>query len=331
MRIYLAPMEGVMDHPMRAFYARLGGIDLAVTEFLRISESRLPDACFLACCPEIERPLAIPVRLQLLGSDPERLAEHAARAAALGAIGIDLNFGCPAKTVNKSRGGACLLQEPELLYRIARAVRRAVAPEIAVTAKMRLGYKDRDDYHETAPALEAGGISELVVHGRSKEDGYQPPAYWHLIAKVRECVSIPVIANGEIWTVEDALRCQAESGCRDIMIGRGLLARPDLALAIRARWAGEDYRAQSFHTLLPGIWNYHLQTLETGSAKSLGNRLKQWLSYLQYTYADAKVLFEQIKRHREQPLFEAAYQTMLHKTASQPESPAALHTPSARP
>ena len=318
MRIFLAPMEGVVEHHLRKLYCTFGGVDVAVTEFVRVSISRLPDRVLHRLCPEMVEPIAIPVRLQLLGSEPELLAEHAARAAELGAIGIDLNFGCPAKTVNKSRGGACLLLEPRLLNDIATAVRNAVPSQIPVTAKMRLGYHAREGYIDNAQALASGGISELFVHGRSKEDGYKPPAYWGAIGEIQQALTIPVIANGEIWTPDDALQCLQESGCQDIMIGRGLLARPDLARAIKAKIAGEHYDYLSWQQLLPSIWHYHCKTLETYPAKYAGNRLKQWLMYLERTYPEAKLFFNAIKREREAEAMEAIYQQYAsdHKSLS---------------
>ncbi len=312
MRIFLAPMEGVVDHNIRALYSALGGIDMAVTEFVRVSNSHLPDAVFHRLCPEINSPINTPVRVQLLGSEPAMLASHASRIAALGAIGIDLNFGCPAKTVNRSRGGACLLQEPHLLHDIATAVRQAVPSHIPVTAKMRLGFNAREGYIDTAQALAGGGIQELFVHGRSKVDGYKPPAYWGAIGEVREAINIPVIANGEMWTPEDIAQCMAESGCSDIMLGRGLLARPDLAIAGKQHMKGEPYTFMSWQCILPKVWHYHQKTLAQCPPKYTGNRLKQWLMYLQRTYPEAKVFFEAVKRlrtaHELQTVYDNYYQ-----------------------
>lgn len=308
MRIFLAPMEGVVDHNIRQLYSSLGGIDAAVTEFVRVSNSRLPDAVFHRLCPELNSPIAIPVRVQLLGSDPENLAEHAQRVAELGAVGIDLNFGCPAKTVNKSRGGACLLQEPKLLNEIASAVRAAVPKSTPVTAKMRLGFNAREGYLDTAQALSDGGISELFVHGRSKVDGYKPPAYWGAIGEIRQTLNIPVIANGEMWTPADVAQCIRESGCTDIMLGRGLLATPDLALAIKEERQGTNYQFLSWYQILPQVWQYHLSTLQSYDPKYAGNRLKQWLMYLQSRYSEAKTFFETIKRLRTADDLAAAYQ-----------------------
>lgn len=291
-------MEGVVDHNIRRLYGAIGGVDFAVTEFMRVSINHLPERVFHQLCPELTAPINIPVRLQLLGSDPVLLAAHAMRAAQLGAVGIDLNFGCPAKTVNKSRGGACLLQEPELLYAIAKAVRAAVPAATPVTAKMRLGFHARSGYIENAVALAEGGINELFVHGRSKVDSYTPPAYWGPIGEIREALNIPVIANGEIWTVEDALKCRDESGCTDLMLGRGLLATPDLACAIKSRLSGNAYEPWPWPRVLAAVWQYHLATLNSYDLRYAGNRLKQWLMYLQRSYSGAGQFFEMVKRER---------------------------------
>lgn len=308
MRLFLAPMEGVVDAGLREVYASLGGVDIFVTEFIRVTETLLPHKIFTRYCPELLTPLPIPVRVQLLGSEPEWLARNAQRAAELGACAIDLNFGCPAKTVNRHRGGACLLQEPETLYSIVSAVRAAVPATIPVTAKMRLGFNAREGYRENAQAMAAAGAAEIIVHARSKADGYHPPAYWPAIGEIREALRIPVIANGEIWSVQDFLQCREESGCEDFMLGRGLLAQPDLALAIKACAAGRDYQPLAWQEVLDRVWGYHRHTLEHSSGRYLGNRLKQWLMYLQRQYPAAQDLFEQIKRLREVAPLEEAYQ-----------------------
>ena len=238
--LLLAPMEGLLDHALREVLTAVGGVDRCVSEFIRITDMLMPDRVFTRIVPELlngGRTLAgVPVRPQLLGSDPNCLAENAAKLAALGPDGIDLNFGCPAKVVNRHGGGATLLQDPELLFRIAQAVRRAVPAGLPVSAKMRLGVADASRARECALALAGGGASELVVHARTKADGYRPPAYWEHIPAIREAVKIPVIANGEIWTPDDAERCRRVTGCDGLMLGRGIVADPGLGLAIH------DYR-----------------------------------------------------------------------------------------
>ena len=113
-------------------------------------------------------------------------------------------------------------------------MRAAVPAAIPVTAKMRLGYEDSDQALDCARALAAGGAAQLVVHARTKADAYRPPAYWEWVARIQEVVALPVYANGEIWSVDDWRRCRAVSGVEDFMLGRGLVARPDLALQIAA-------------------------------------------------------------------------------------------------
>lgn len=128
--LVLAPMEGVADYWLRQILTQVGGYDWCVTEFVRVSGRLLPPSVFYRWCPELKQDAktlsGTPVHVQLLGSDPACMAENAARAVELGAPAIDLNFGCPAKTVNRHSGGAVILDTPELLYRITHAVRQAV-------------------------------------------------------------------------------------------------------------------------------------------------------------------------------------------------------------
>ena len=228
MQIALAPMEGLVDDILRDVLTRVGGLDWCVTEFIRVNSQLLPPAVFLRHAPELAHGsrtrAGTSMRVQLLGSDPAALADNAALACTLGAPVIDLNFGCPAKTVNKSRGGAVLLKEPDLLHTIVEAVRRAVPAAIPVTAKMRLGYDSTDAALRCAQALAGGGAAQIVVHARTKTDGYKPPAHWEWIARVQDAVRVPVFANGEIWDLDDWRRCRAVCGVEDIMLGRGLIA-----------------------------------------------------------------------------------------------------------
>jgi len=241
MTIILAPMEGLLDFVLRDILTRVGGIDRCVSEFIRITDQLLPERVFTRIVPELHtggRTLAgVPVRAQLLGADPVCVAENAARLAGLGPAGIDLNFGCPAKVVNRHGGGAALLDEPETIAAIVSAVRRAVPAHIPVSAKMRLGYSDDSRALECALAIAGGGADELVVHARTKAQAYRPPAYWERIADICAVVRIPVVANGDIWTVADAHRCRELSGCDRLMLGRGAVTDPGLALALKAEMA----------------------------------------------------------------------------------------------
>jgi tRNA-dihydrouridine synthase C len=236
-------MEGLLDCVLRDVLTRIGGIDRCVSEFIRITNTLLPERAYLRVVPELAHggrtPAGVPVRPQLLGSDPYCLADNAARVAGMGCDGVDLNFGCPAKVVNRHGGGAALLQDPELLWRIVSAVRRAVPAHQMVSAKMRLGFLDDSRAVECAQALQEGGAGEIVVHARTRADAYRPPAYWSRIADIRAAIHTPLVANGEIWNTEDAARARRESGCMDVMLGRGIVTDPGLGRSLRALDAGE--------------------------------------------------------------------------------------------
>lgn len=310
MRIMLAPMEGVTDFHLRKILTGIGGYDRCVTEFLRVTDHLYPDRVFYKSCPELKSggvtASGTPVYLQLLGSDAHALAQNAVRAVQLGAPGIDLNFGCPAKTVNRHGGGSALLRSPETVANIVQSVRDAVDPEIPVTAKMRLGFYDSSRVVETAALIEQAGATELCVHARTRTDGYRPPAHWEQVRDVSRELSIPIIINGEIWSVRDAQLARSDSECIDLMLGRGALSVPDLALHLLA------HEPPVSHSQTGGDRNYQpvswqgvvelLQTLLESAAefppRYAGNRTKQWLSYLKRGYPEATELFERIKRLR---------------------------------
>ena len=312
--IWLAPMEGLLDHGLRDTLTRVGGIDLCVSEFIRVTDTVLPHRAFTRVVPELlnrsRTPAGVPVRVQLLGSDPACLADNAQSLAELQPAGIDLNFGCPAKTVNRHRGGAVLLQEPELVGRIVAEVRRAVPAHIPVSAKMRLGYEDDALAEDCALAIEAGGASDLVVHARTKVHGYKPPAYWDRIADIRQCVKLPMVANGEIWSVEDAQRCREVTGCGRLMIGRGLVSDPGLALAIgevmRQASSGAAVPWSVIRGLLPGFWQNICSRV---AARHRAGRLKQWLHYLRRTYPEAQQAFDELRREHDSARIEAWLKT----------------------
>ncbi|MFC6673486.1 tRNA dihydrouridine synthase [Marinobacterium aestuariivivens] len=304
MKIILAPMEGVVDPVMRDVLTRIGGIDLCVTEFVRISDRLLPEHVFHKLAPELSRggrtEAGVPVVVQLLGSEPQLMAENAVRAAELGAPGIDLNFGCPAKTVNRNRGGAVLLDTPEDIHAIVAAVRRAVPASIPVTAKMRLGNQDKALAFDNARAIRDAGADGLAVHARTKLEGYRPPAHWEWIARIRETVpGLPVVANGEVWSWDDYCRCREASGCSDVMIGRGLVSRPDLARSIRRRLDGRPEECLSWSQMEPILQGYFERMVREMAPGYVHGRLKQWLNQMKRHYPEAEVLFGQIKRLRE--------------------------------
>ncbi|MFT5635274.1 MAG: tRNA-dihydrouridine synthase C, partial [Cognaticolwellia sp.] len=202
-KIILAPMEGVADELMRQMLTSLNSYDFCVTEFVRVVDSLVPKHVFRKTCPELDLGCITQsgtlLRMQLLGQEPDWMAENAVRALAMGSHGIDVNFGCPAKAVNKSKGGAVLLNEPEKIYQIMAKMRTAIGIDATLSAKIRLGFTDASKLDEIVSAIESANVNQLTIHARTKQDGYRPPAYWHFIAEVRKKYDIEIFANGEIW------------------------------------------------------------------------------------------------------------------------------------
>jgi len=303
--LLLAPMEGLLDFVLRDILTRVGGVQRCVSEFIRITDTLLPERVFERLVPELlqgsHTSSGVPVRPQLLGSDPICLAENAARLASMGPNGVDLNFGCPSSVVNRHRGGAALLDEPELLFKIVSEVRRAVPAQQPVSAKMRLGLNDDSRAEACALAIEAAGASELVVHARTKLDGYRPPAFWHRVGDIRQVVKLPLVANGEIWTVADAQACRQASGCQALMLGPGMVANPGLALEILAAPSSKGALQPgppvvlTWAQLLPLVADFwRLVGLHLRRDQQTG-RLKQWLNLLRRAYPQAQLAFDAVK------------------------------------
>jgi tRNA-dihydrouridine synthase C len=295
MRVLLAPMEGVLDSLVRGLLTEVNDYDLCITEFLRVVDQLLPVKSFQRLCPELlnhsRTSSGTLVRVQLLGQHPQWLAENAARAVELGSWGVDLNCGCPSKVVNGSGGGATLLKDPDLIYRGAKAMRAAVPAHLPVTVKVRLGWDSSDRQFEIADAVQQAGATELVVHGRTKDDGYKADRIdWQAIGDIRRRLSIPVIANGEIWDWQSAQDCMAATGCDSVMIGRGALNIPNLSRVVkynepRMPWADVTELLRKYSRLEKqgdtGL--YHVA------------RIKQWLGYLRKEYDEATRLFTTIR------------------------------------
>lgn len=304
------------DDIMRQVLTSIGGYDWGICEFVRVSNTVLPVRTFQRVCPELlsggKTIAGTPMRVQLLGSDPAMLAANAARLVALQPAGIDLNFGCPAPTVNRHRGGAALLNEPELLYAIVSAVRAVLPRETPFTAKMRLGINDTSRAVECAQALAAGGVDELIVHGRTKVDGYRPPARWGCIDQVRAAVEIPLIANGEVWTEDDFARCQEETGCTDIMLGRGAVADPLLARKVRGEASG------GWEELRPAIGEYWQGVRRKVIEAHAPGRIKQWLALLRRSYVEGDMLFQRLRPLRQAAEIDVILQAegYIHREAS---------------
>ena len=295
MRVMLAPMEGVLDGFVRELLTEINDYDLCVTEFVRVTQSLLPRRTFYRLSPELYNKgytkSGTPVRVQLLGNSPEWMAENAVRAIELGSHGIDINCGCPAKKVIGSDGGASLLKNPELIYQVTNAIRKAIPQEQMLSVKVRLGWDSIEPRFEIADAVQQGGADEIVVHGRTKEDGYKADRInWQAIGEIRQKLSIPVIANGEICSYSDGQNCLKITGCDALMVGRGALNIPNLGSVVKHQQNKLEWIQVS--TLLK-------QYLKMENPYDSGYyhlaRIKQWFSYLRKEYDEAEQLFSTVR------------------------------------
>jgi tRNA-dihydrouridine synthase C len=283
--LILAPMEGVTDYPMREFMSEWGGFTHFVTEFFRISESIPKLGAFKRHFPELKQGAKTknhdPVQLQILGGNAEKLLLSAQNAIKAGFKSIDLNFGCPVNTVNNHDGGAALLKDSKRIKNIVHTLRSNLPKEIPVSAKFRLGWDNHHDIIDIANLVAQENISWITIHGRSKIDGYKPFANWNPIKIVRQNLkSIPVIANGDIFSFDDFRRCQDITECTHFMIGRGALANPNLshqiAKHLNLKFDENKLYEINWEKIFLDFSKYCLQY--SNNQNYLLKRLKQWIS-----------------------------------------------------
>lgn len=223
-RVLQSPLSGVTDMVFRRLVRRYAPDSMMYTEMVNATGlhyvRELPKIMEL---DERERPISI----QLFDCRPDFLAEAAVMAVEEGADTIDINMGCPVNKITKNGGGSSLLRDPETAEAIVRAVVAAVP--VPVTVKTRLGWTDKEiTILDFARRMEAAGAKMITVHGRTRSQGYNGNAKWEWITKVKEILQIPVIANGDIFSVESAVQCLEQTGADGVMCSRGTLGYPFL-------------------------------------------------------------------------------------------------------
>lgn len=272
--LQLAPMEGVGDRCFRKAMASVGGFDEAVRDFLRVPCNAHIKSLAKEFDPEELAP--IPLAAQIMGSDLELMAAMAEELFQKGAKRIDVNCGCPSNTVTGKGAGSSLLKDPALLHEVAKSVVKAVP--IPVTVKMRSGYEDLSLFQENLLAAQESGVRYITLHPRTKVDGYGPPARWDLIAEAKAILQIPLVGNGDILSVENALNMLKQTGCDGLMIGRGSIINPFLFHQIRAHFAGKVYQPR-WEDLLHYFTVYMQEMHPETSMKLRINKLKQLFGF----------------------------------------------------
>ena len=290
-----------MDHTMRSLLSKIGGMDYLVSEFVRVTQYAIPSSTFKRLVPEnknhAQTKYKHPVHTQLLGSNAELMAESAFNAVKAGATHIDINFGCPAKRVNGHGGGSVLLQDPNSLYNIMKAVRSELAKNILVSAKIRLGYEDEALLFDNVAAIEAAGTNKLTVHGRTKKDGYKPPARWEKIGEIQDRTKMLVVANGDITNKDSLLKCQSISGCSHFMIGRGSLNNPFIFQDLRAELESKQ-KNEHQNDLIELFTDYTIQLQKEYDEIATLGRLKQWCGHLRFEYESIKNNLDTLRRSK---------------------------------
>lgn len=278
--VYLAPMSGVTDISFRRLISRIAGgrTGLLVSEFVTVEGlTRLnPRICRqMAFAPE-ERPFTV----QIYGAEADRMGWGAAMVEEAGADFVEINCGCPAPKIVRKGGGSGLLKDHENLKAIIASVRKSV--RIPVTVKVRVGWSDDSvNLLETQKVVEGEGAAALVIHGRTRTQGYKGLANWDLIALAKSRGSIPVIGNGDILKVEDVVDKLARYGVDGVAVGRGAMHNPWIFAQIADLYEGKapheptlDEQEQVFH------WYLELLREETDIEGRLLGKLKQMAARL---------------------------------------------------
>lgn len=273
--LQLAPMEGVGDSCFRKAIASIGGFDEAVRDFLRVPTNAHVKSLSKVYCPD--ELSSIPLAAQIMGSDPVLMGAMAQELVLRGAPRIDVNCGCPSNTVTGRGAGSSLLKDPGILYQVVKAVVHAVS--IPVTIKMRSGYEDISLFKENLFSAQESGVRYITLHPRTKVDGYGPPARWDLIAEAKSLLKIPVVGNGDILNVEDALNMLRTTGCDGLMIGRGSVINPFIFHQIRAHFA-KDQCIPEWEKLVE-YFDVYLKSMSSDTSMKLRvNKLKQLFGFL---------------------------------------------------
>lgn len=278
-KVYLAPMEGVCDPPMRQVITRHGKYDECFSEFIRVTTEPIPYKTLLREVPELEHDAKTDsgclCRVQLLGDNAEAMAATALRAVELGAKSIDLNFGCPSRFVH--HGGSILLKEPELIHDITVRVREVLDPAIFLSVKFRLGVQSAEELATIVAALTVEGVNEFIIHARTRKDLYKAEGLnWPAITTIMDSThGIPVVANGDISDLASSCQCRAITRCQRQMVGRAAFGTPNMPQVIKGQEA-----PMALAQVLDVAWEFGLELQKFGCPeKSVMDRLKQFLGY----------------------------------------------------
>ena len=318
--LYLAPMQEVTHLPFWRALVPRGGADVYVTEYFRVHPASKPEPWILKSITE--NPTGRPVLAQMIGNDPQRLAQTARKLQAFDVAGIDLNLGCPAPTVCGKNCGGGLLQNLPRIRCIVDALRPLVTGQL--TLKTRVGFESVDEFAELLDLFADLPIDGLAIHGRTVKEKYQSLVHTREIAQAVTRMSCPVIANGSIVSVESAQGMLQKTGAEGLMIGRGAIRNPWLFTQIRQATCGEmilrptradqyDYVMHLFELIGTAIPDY--QALRHVS------QMKRFMNYIAAGMEEGRFLYE-IQRVKNPSEFDRVCRRYLNGNDPMPAEPA---------
>lgn len=294
----LAPMEGV-GHPMfRELVASRGGVGMVCTEFVRVSRAPLSP---VALRREVIKVPGVPLSVQVMGNDADKMADAAGHVADAGADVVDINLGCPMPRVVKKGVGAAMLKDPVLLYDVLCAM-RASTPCL-LSAKIRAGFDDAENVVRIAETVQSAGVDFISVHPRRRCDFYEGVSDWRIIKTLVGALNIPVVGNGDCWYASDAPRMMEETGCAAVMLGRPAIRNPWIFSQIASLANGETPFDPNGDDLFAWFIDTRARYRDAyGTSKKHGaiGKLKELIRWFGRAVDDDRVLMNKALRSRDE-------------------------------
>ena len=314
--LFLAPMAGFSDRAMRRVCSEMG-VEYSVSEMISAKAVTFGDKKTYSLANI--RPDEGPVALQIFGSEPDIMARAANMLSTrdfgegyASPCAIDINMGCPVHKIFSNGEGSALMRDPELIYRITRAVKENT--DLPVTVKHRTGIDEKSlNAVECAMAAESGGASLITVHGRTKAQMYSGSVNREMIKNVKRSVQIPVIANGDILSGADALSMLNDTGADGIAVGRGAVGNPFIFREIICALEGEEYREPSLEEKVEvALWQLRLAIEDKGERIAIPEARKQIASYL-HSFRGAAAIRAKINQATEYGEIESIFANALRE------------------
>lgn len=317
----LAPMEGVGHPTFRRLVSERGGLDLVCTEFVRVSRAPISEKALVrSVIKAAPNGVELPLSVQVMGNDADKMADAAAHVARGGADIVDINLGCPMPRVVRKGVGAAMLKDPVLLSNVLGEMRRALDSEglgTRLSAKIRAGFDDADHVVHIAKVVEDSGADFIAVHPRRRCDFYEGVADWRIIERLVQELEIPVIGNGDIWYAADALRMEEETGCAAVMLGRPAIRNPWIFDQIKALKQRQDAIDPSGELVVHWLHEVRAQYADVFGERLYIGKLKELVRWMGRAINDKGAFRTRALRSQTESEFFDAVDTLAQLSADQ--------------